>query len=226
MTAATKKKKDFNPTRRRLKKAKYHGKAVPKGLLPEKVGDTVRPKKPSHKKSGHDMMPDGVLTRGGGERDRLKQDKFLDFYFQGFNKVQCARLAGYSNPVDASFRLITENKYIMERIAQYEAELAKKFEISRERAIEGFVEAIDMARLQSDPDAMIKGWDKICQVMGHYAPKQKEVKITETKTRVLKMVSKLSDEELLARIGGEGALLFDNATGKVVKEDEVEEEDA
>ena len=63
--------------------------------------------------------------------------------------------------------------------------------------IDGFMEAIDMARVQADPTAMIGGWREIAKVCGHYEPTKQELIITFRGERTLRQMEQMTDEQLL-----------------------------
>ena len=75
---------------------------------------------------------------------------------------------------------------------------AKRLKLSRENALEGFLEAITLAQVKADPAAMIAGWREIGKVLGFYAPEQRTVKLTANGDALRAQYEALSDEELLA----------------------------
>lgn len=70
-------------------------------------------------------------------------------------------------------------------------------DITRRKVIDGFMEAIDMARIQADPTAMIGGWREIAKVCGHYEPTKQELIVTFRGQNTLKQMEQMSDEQLL-----------------------------
>ena len=82
-------------------------------------------------------------------------------------------------------------------------ELSSAAQISRADVLDGFMEAINLARLAADPQAMIKGWTEVGKMLGYYAPEVKKVEITDNQKRLQSKFEAMSDEELLRVIEGE-----------------------
>lgn len=82
-------------------------------------------------------------------------------------------------------------------IAHERAKYEAASDITRRKVIDGFKEAIDMARVQADPTAMIGGWREIAKVCGHYEPTKQELIITFRGERTLRQMEQMTDEQLL-----------------------------
>ena len=82
-------------------------------------------------------------------------------------------------------------------IAQERAKYEAASDITRRKVIDGFKEAIDMARVQADPTAMIGGWREIAKVCGHYEPTKQELIITFRGQNTLRQMEQMTDEQLL-----------------------------
>jgi hypothetical protein len=82
--------------------------------------------------------------------------------------------------------------------------LQKRYEASivasRKQVLEGFLEAIEQAKLMSEPATQIAGWREIGRMCGYYAPEVKEVNVNVTAKRVIGQLETLSDEALLEMI--------------------------
>ena len=86
-----------------------------------------------------------------------RQDRFVAAYTG--NATQAAIGAGYS-PRSArqhAARMMA-NAAIQAALAARQGENARTLEISRQDAIRGLLEAVDVAREQANPAAMIAGW--------------------------------------------------------------------
>ena len=82
-------------------------------------------------------------------------------------------------------------------IAQERAKYEAAADITRRKVIDGFMEAIDMARVQADPTAMIGGGREIAKVCGHYEPTKQQLIITFQGQNTLRKLEQMTDEELL-----------------------------
>lgn len=76
--------------------------------------------------------------------------------------------------------------------------LIKNNTVSRQNVLDGYLEAIDLARLQADPAIMMLGWEKIAKLMGFNAPEkhiQLQANMTDEQTR--QALAHYSDAELM-----------------------------
>jgi len=128
-----------------------------------------------------------------------QQKRFVECIMQGKNQVMAARIAGYASPSTMGAQVMNSPK--VEAAIKY---LYKKHEaaadVSRKKVMDGFLEAIDMARMQADCTNMIAGWREIGRMCGYYAPEVKKIDINITAKRVIDKMETLSDSELLKMI--------------------------
>jgi hypothetical protein len=69
--------------------------------------------------------------------------------------------------------------------------------LTRDKVLQGIVDAIDQAKLLADPMAQIAGWREAAKICGFYAPEVKKVELTGTAKRVVDRLQSLSDQELM-----------------------------
>lgn len=74
---------------------------------------------------------------------------------------------------------------------------ATRLSIKRENVVAGLLEAIDQARAQSNPMAMIAGLRELGKLMGFYAPEVKKVDLNVSGQAEMYRMNALSDAELL-----------------------------
>jgi hypothetical protein len=74
---------------------------------------------------------------------------------------------------------------------------AKLAELKRQDVIDGLKEAVALAKLVSDPHALIKAWAELGKLCGFYAPEIKKLDISVTSRRVITQMEGLSERELL-----------------------------
>ena len=132
-------------------------------------------------------MSDALTTR---------QDRFVAAYTG--NATQAAIEAGYS-PRSArqhAARMMA-NAAIQAALAARQGEDARTLEISRQDAIRGLLEAVDLARTQADPAAMIAGWKAIGQMLGFFEPKRLQVEVSAAANAEKGRYECMSDAELL-----------------------------
>lgn len=146
-------------------------------------------------KPANDIMDLGVLT----ERQRL----FVEHMASGkMHKTAAARAAGYSHPRRNCVRLLAM-PHIRKAIADAHAANAAASDMTRKKVVDGFVEAIDIARIKADPMAMVSGWREIGRMCGFYEPTTSRVEVSVKGQMLIKQMSTMSDDELLAMLQSE-----------------------
>lgn len=71
-------------------------------------------------------------------------------------------------------------------------------QIRRLDVVEGIIDGIEMARMQSDSGNVIKGWSEVGKILGHYAPEKKILELSLRDQRLKSKFESMTDEELLA----------------------------
>jgi phage terminase small subunit len=72
--------------------------------------------------------------------------------------------------------------------------------LRREDVLNGLLEAVEQARVQSNPMAMIRGWVEIAKLMGLAAPERIKVDLNVAGQVEMRRLNSLSDAELLKLI--------------------------
>jgi len=115
---------------------------------------------------------------------------------KGMNQTEAFKYAGYAHGVQGNHRVLSYPKVqaaMTERFKHAEAHL----KLNREMVLDGMMEAIDMAKVQADPEVMIQGWREVGRMCGYYAPEVKKIQMDVTHKRLMSQFETLSDEELL-----------------------------
>lgn len=136
-----------------------------------------------------------------------KQRQFVvNIVEHGMTKSVAARTAGYSLTSPAVATALYDNPKIQMAIAKKRAEFAKASQMTRQKVIDGFAEAIEMAKTQGDPIVMVAGWREIGKMCGFYEPVKTKLEVTINGQIALEKIQSLSDAELLALAeeGGNG----------------------
>ncbi|MEF8699083.1 MAG: terminase small subunit [Candidatus Accumulibacter sp. UW26] len=130
-----------------------------------------------------------------------RQLAFVDAYSADGNATRAARVAGYA---EKSAKVIacrlTKDNRIAARIASRRAENAEKFAITKEEVIAGILSAIEMAREQQNPAAMISGLVQVAKLCGFYEPEVRRIEVSDSAARVQAKYAAMSDDELLSII--------------------------
>ena len=128
-----------------------------------------------------------------------KQTRFVSEYLVDGNAAQAAIRAGYK-PIGAKVtgcRLLT-NPNLRARLEALQAADATRLCLEREVVLNGLTQSIEMARLQGNPAAMIRGWSEIGRLMGYYAPEVKKVDLNVKGSDLMDRMASMSDAELAA----------------------------
>lgn len=135
-----------------------------------------------------------------------KQHLFAEQYVLDHNGAAAAVRAGYaanSSRVTASQLLAKPN--VRALVAEHEQAAAERLGVSRERVIVELEAAIDLARTQGDPAAMIRGWAEIARMCGLYATDRGvKVHLSVAAKRTIADVETLTDAELTALVTESG----------------------
>lgn len=95
-------------------------------------------------------------------------------------------------------------------------------EITREDVLEGFKDAIAIARTQSEPMTMIAGWREVGKMLGMYEAKLK-IEVTGGAGELERQLAGMSDADLLRMVHDRSSLL-PPIEGEVVEDGEFTEE--
>lgn len=137
------------------------------------------------------ISPDKPLT----EKQRL----FVKYWAEGDSIPSASRRAGYNDSASVAYRLV-KMPNVLALKHKYEAKYEADSQMNRKQVMEGFKEAIEMAKLMADPTAMISGWREIGRMCGYYAPVETKLKIDVTGNVTMTRLTQMSDAELIEMI--------------------------
>lgn len=149
-----------------------------------------------------------VASRTSLHKPLTEQQKaFVAFWAHGESIANAFFRAGYSRSGG------TTPAYVMSKmpaiINAYQKEKEKyetASQMTRKKVMDGLVEAVDMARMLADPQAMIAGWREVGKMCGYYEPSRLQLEINHTGQVLLKNVNNMTDAQLLEAIqAGAGA---------------------
>ena len=127
-----------------------------------------------------------------------KQKAFVHSWAKGNTVGRACLDAGYADD-GLGYRMARQPNILKlktELSAQYEADA----QMDRKQVMEGLKEAIDMARLMSEPMAMIAGWREVGKMCGYYAPVETKIKVDITGNVTMTRLTQMTDAELLELI--------------------------
>ena len=136
-----------------------------------------------------------------------RQNLFVAEYTLSRNATSAAVKAGYS-PRTAR-QMGSENLTkpdIRAAVAEHEQATARKLELEREKVLAGLLEAVEVARAQGDPGAMVRAWSEVARVCGYHAPDRAvKVHVDVAMKRTIAALETLPDAELMALVTESGA---------------------
>ncbi len=157
--------------------------------------------------------PDRPLT------SRMKE--FVKLWAQGETILSAAVRAGYNDGGTYAYRLAKDPAILKIYHREKEA-YAAAVGMTRQKVMEGLLEAVEMAKIQADPTAMIAGWREVGKMCGYYEPVKKQIDVNITGNVVMQRLNKLSDAELLKLIETETANALEGEFTEVLGDDEDE----
>lgn len=157
--------------------------------------------------------PDRPLTT------RMKE--FVKLWAQGETILSAAIRAGYNDGGTYAYRLAKDPAILKIYHREKEA-YAAAVGMTRQKVMEGLLEAVEMAKIQADPTAMIAGWREVGKMCGYYEPVKKQIDVNITGNVVMQRLNKLSDAELLKLIETETANALEGEFVEVLGDDEDE----
>ena len=115
--------------------------------------------------------------------------------------------AGYSSKTarQIGHRLLTHVD-IAEAVRDGEAEIAAKAQLTRAAVLNGFLDAIGLARLRADAGAVIAGWREIAKMCGCYAPERKQVELSARGSELSAELEQMTDAQLVNLIAAGEAM--------------------
>lgn len=169
----------------------------------------AQPKR-KNSKSVQQLGPGGLTIAGKQDRNQPlteMQRLFVQhFVHDKLNQTAAARQAGFTSPGTAAYEMM-RNPKVLDAIAEERLEYAKASQMTKQKVIDGFSEAIDLGRIKGDPIAMIAGWREIAKMCGFYEATKTKVEVSVQGKVLIDRLNTLSDQELIALAQGDPSVL-------------------
>ena len=123
-----------------------------------------------------------------------KQSQYLKLRASGHSPGRASEIAYGSR---AHAKRNESNPVIQAALKSMRQDTYERLQVTRERCVEGILEAVEMARIMAEPATMIAGYREVGKMLGFYEPERKEVAVVGEGGRLLQKVSQMSDEQLL-----------------------------
>lgn len=160
---------------------------------------TSKKKAPSRSSAG---QPEKKAKHAGQPKDALKVRMFIENVGLGMAPYSAAKHAGCSNPGRESKRYM-DDPDIMGAIEEIQRQNQKNSDLTRKDVMQNLIEAFEVAKMQGDPQAMVRAMSEVNRMCGYHAP---EKKVLELRGPALEMQAQLDDmskEDLLEALGQE-----------------------
>lgn len=127
----------------------------------------------------------------------MKQQRFVDEFIVSGNAAEAARRAGYSERTARQIAAENLSKPdIKAAIAVARQREATFWGIQKRDVLAALLGAIQLAREQHDPAAMIRGLVEVGKLLGFYNPEVVKLPLSEDAERLRQRYESMSDEEL------------------------------
>lgn len=128
-----------------------------------------------------------------------KQKLFVEHWAKGDSITSASLRAGYNDGASIAYRM-ARMPNILALKAQYSAKYEEAAQMTRQKVMDGLLEAVEMAKLMSEPASMIAGWREVGKMCGYYAPVEVKMKVDVSGSVVVDRLNSMSDAELLKLI--------------------------
>lgn len=128
-----------------------------------------------------------------------QQRAFVKFWAQGESPLMASVKAGYADGGTYAYRMIHQPNILAlynEEKAAYERDSG----MNRKRVIDGFLEAVDMAKMLGEPSTMVAGWREIAKMVGYYEPVRVQHTVTHEGKLQVEKLDRMTDAELMELI--------------------------
>lgn len=141
-------------------------------------------------------QPDNIAKPRRRSAVTPKQEAYAEARATGVQLLASMSAAGFTpNPGDAA--RLEKMPPVRDLINAKKRENAYMLGLTRDKVLEGMMEAVNQAKILADPLTQIAGWREIAKVCGFYAPEVKRVELGEGAKTYLARLEQMSDEELL-----------------------------
>jgi hypothetical protein len=120
---------------------------------------------------------------------------FAEHIANGNTQVNAARAAGFKQPEKLAYRVL-KRPHVARAVKYIADENRKAAGMDRKKVMAGFLDAIDIAKLQADGSTMVAGWREVGRMCGLYEPEKKELAVSVTAKRMIEKLETMTTEEL------------------------------
>lgn len=140
---------------------------------------------------------DGYVTTEN-TKPTMRQAHFVKLMVEHehMTQTEAARLAGYKDPGQVGYELMRK-PHLAKMMREQKAEYAQLSAMTKQKVMNGYLDAIDQAKKLADPTAQIQGWNSIAKMCGFFEPIKHRIDINVKGQQLVTKLQSMSDEELL-----------------------------
>lgn len=135
-----------------------------------------------------------------------KQTHYVKMRAAGYTPSASAE-AAYGNPSACTRN--ESNPVIQAALRSMCQDTQERLNINREHCLRIMAEAVEMARIMSEPTTMIAGAREMAKMCGFYEPERREIAVTDQAGRLLHKVSQLTDSQLTKMLNSPDTSIID-----------------
>lgn len=110
--------------------------------------------------------------------------------------ITAARIAGYASAEESVVSLMKRAR-VLNAIAEGRKEFEITTKMSRQKVLDGFMDAISIARAAGEAAPMVSGWREIAKMCGYFEPVRHTLNVTHSGEVIIQKLQSMPDEELL-----------------------------
>lgn len=130
-----------------------------------------------------------------------RESAFVSSFLASGNATASAIAAKFSpNGASVAGNRMLRNVRVQEALQAQQKADATRLSIRREDVLAGLVEAVDAARHQQNPMAMVAGLRELGRMLGFYAPEVKRVELKSGQSVTHNNMTAMTDAQLLRKI--------------------------
>lgn len=133
-----------------------------------------------------------------------QQRLFVQHWAKGETIPNAMARAGYNDQPSYGYRM-AKMPNILALYNEEKAKYEEAAQMTRQRVMDGLLEAVELAKLMAEPATMVSGWREIGKMCGYFEPKKVDINVNVTGNVIHQRLNQLSDAELLKIIQEQGA---------------------
>jgi len=210
----------------------------PSALLRSLIVETPAPPAhlPTYKKRGREAeLGPEIMIRGKGRNTSRnadaklvdenkplteKQLMFVRAWASGESIKTSSKRAGYNDAGTFAYRM-THMPNVLKAFHAEKVKYEEAGKMTRKRVMDGLLEAVEMAKLMSEPATMVSGWREVGKMCGYYEPVKHTLDINVSGDVTVRQLNGMSDAELLRIIKGATSKVA--ATALIEHDDDIED---